>query len=76
MAVFKARISNYTVVIHNTDHLPPHCHVQINGRDKQISLVTLLILNPPPHSLPVSLRKGLISLQPKLILSWKKVHIL
>jgi len=76
MAVYKKWISNHLVVIHNTDHHPPHCHIQLLGRDKQVSLDSLEILNPPPNNLPVALRKGLLLIQPELIASWKKVHLL
>ncbi len=37
---------------------------------------TLQVLNPPPHELPASLRKGLAKAQEELLAAWDEVRII
>jgi len=76
VAVYKEKCRGYEIKINDVDHRPPHCHVNIDGRDTKISLFTLKILNPPPHELPPTLRKCLRESLEDLLEAWEKVHIL
>lgn len=75
MAVWKGRLANYEVWINNVDHLPAHCHVFINRRNKKIDLVKLEIINPPPHKIPPSLRHQLTMVRDELLQAWEEVRI-
>lgn len=75
MAVFKKKCGNYKIKINDQDHEPPHCHVNIEGRNKRISLLTLEILNPPPHHVPAALRKCLARRQEEMLNAWEKVEV-
>ena len=75
MAVYKNRCGGYKIKINNVDHLPPHCHAKIDGRQKQISLVDFEILNPPPSELPPALRKCLQRNQEEMLKAWDQVVI-
>lgn len=75
MAVFKRKCAGYEVKIHEVDHAPPHCHIAIRGRDKKVCLMTLAILNPPPHALPPALRSALASCQDEMLRAWDDVTI-
>lgn len=76
MAVYKRKIAGYEVKIHNVDHLPPHCHAYIDGRDAQIDIRTVEILYPPPHRIPSKLRKGIIAEQDALFEAWEHVTVI
>ena len=74
MAVFNETLAGYRVKIHDVDHAPPHCHVSLAGRSKRVSLLTLEILNPPPHSLPPSLRRALKARRAEMLEAWDRVQ--
>ena len=75
MAGWKQTIAGSEVKIHNVDHLPPHCHAVVGGRDLRIDLRTLDVLNPPPEQLPPPLRRGLAETQEELLVAWDKVKV-
>jgi hypothetical protein len=72
MSAWKGKIAGFEVKIHDVDHWPPHCHISMKGRNMRVDLRTLEYLNPPPHSLPAKLRKGLMALQSGLLKIWEE----
>ncbi|MCH7540851.1 MAG: DUF4160 domain-containing protein [Proteobacteria bacterium] len=76
MAVFNEKCGGYKFKINDADHDPPHCHVNIRGRNTQIDIYTFEILTPPPHSLPPNVRKCLRLMQEEMIEAWDSVTIL
>ena len=75
MAVFNEKCGGHKFKINDVDHNPPHCHVNIGGRNTQIDLFTLEILNPPPHDIPLAVRKCLKQLQESMIEAWERVKV-
>lgn len=75
MAVLERRLAGREVRIHDVDHEPPHCHVALDGRDKKVCLMTLTILNPPPHDLPPPLRRALAACRVEMLRAWDDVTI-
>ena len=75
MAVWKQTVAGFEVKIHDVDHMPPHCHVDIGRKDAKVNLHTLEIMNPPPHGLPPKLRRRLLDLQPDLLKAWELVRV-
>jgi hypothetical protein len=75
VAVFKRQCGGFAVKIHDVDHDPPHCHVDIKGRNTRVCLMTLRILNPPPHSLPPTLRKALTDCREEMLRAWDDVKV-
>jgi hypothetical protein len=75
VAVFKRQCGGFAVKINDVDHLPPHCHASIKGRNVRVSLETLAILNPPPHELPPTLRKALAACQEVMLRAWDDVTV-
>ena len=75
MAVWKQTVAGSEVKIHDVDHMPPHCHADLGGKDVKVNLHTLQIINPPPHALPPTLRRRLLHLQPELLEAWELVRV-
>lgn len=75
MTVWKGVVAGCEVKIHDVDHLPPHCHAYVGGRDARVDLRTLEVLNPPPHELPAKRRRGLQALQEELLRAWDDVTL-
>ena len=75
MAAWKGKLAGYPVVIHEVDHYPPHCHVELDGRDVRVHLLTLQVLKPPPNDLPAPLRRELCNSQEELLEAWERVHV-
>ena len=73
MAVFSQKCGGHKFKINDRDHDPPHCHVNIGGRQAQVDLYTFKILNPPPHSLPPNVRRCLKQMQEDMLKAWDKV---
>lgn len=76
MALFNKKCGGFKFKINDVDHLPPHCHVNIGGRNTQIDILTLEILNPPPHKLPSNVRKCMQQYQEEMLEAWDNVKIL
>lgn len=76
MAVWKRKVAGCEVKIHDMDHLPPHCHAFVEGKDLKITLFELSVMNPPPNDPPTKLRKGLAALQEELLEAWEDVRII
>ena len=76
MAVWKTTVAGCEVRILDVDHLPPHCHAMVEGKELRVDLYTLRILNPPPHGLPPGLRKGLRREQEGMIEAWERVQVI
>ena len=75
MAVFSEKCGGFKIKINNRDHEPPHCHVNIAGRNTSIDLMTLEVLDPPPHALPPGLRKCLKKHQEAMLAAWESVTV-
>ena len=75
MAVFKVKCANAEIEIHEWDHLPPHCHVYIKGREVWVLLETLQVWRPP-YTLPGNLRKCLKKHQADMLIAWDEVTII
>jgi hypothetical protein len=75
MAAFKVKCANAEVEIHQWDHLPPHCHVHIGGREVWVLLETLVVWRPP-YVLPANLRKCLRKHQQAMLIAWDDVTII
>ena len=54
MAVFNRKCGGYKFKINDADHDPPHCHVNIGGKNTQIDIYTFQILSPPAFAQPPS----------------------
>ncbi len=76
MAVFKERCGGYELKINDVDHEPPHCHVSVKGRNIRRDLVSLAVMNPPPHDVAPVLRRCLRSRQERMLEAWDKVTLL
>ena len=76
LAVFNPKRRGHKFKINDVDHNPPHCHVNIGGRNTQINILTLEILNPPPHRFPTHVRKCAQELQEEMLEAWDKVKII
>lgn len=74
MAVWKGIIAGCRVWINEVDHHPPHCHTHVAGKELKVDLFTLDIINPPPHSLPSKLRRGIKEKQDELLDAWEDVE--
>ena len=72
----EGKVRCHEVWINDVDHPPPHCHVIVEGRNKQVDLYTFGIRNPPPDALPAKVRKQLAELQPELLQAWDQVKII
>jgi len=75
LAAFSKKCGNHKFKINDVDHDPPHCHVNIDGRNAQVDLYSLEVLNPPPHSLPSSVRKCVRQFQEEMIEAWDHVIV-
>lgn len=75
MAVWKRILVGYEVKINDVDHPPPHCHVRLDRRSVKVDLMTLSVLDPPPHELPHKLRRALRHVQEDLLAAWENVRI-
>ena len=75
MAVFSEKCGGFKIKINNCDHEPPHCHVNISGRNTSIDLMTLEILDPPPHAVPHGLKKCLKKYQEAMLAAWESVTV-
>jgi hypothetical protein len=75
VAVFSEKCGGFKIKINNCDHEPPHCHVNISGRNTSIDLMTLEILNPPPHRVPPGLKKCLEKHQAAMLVAWESVTV-
>lgn len=75
MAVWKRQIDGHSVKVHNVDHPPPHCHVEVGGKDLKIDMAFLSVMNPPPHELPGRLRRKLAQVQESLLEAWERVQV-
>lgn len=73
--MWKRKVGGYQVVIHDVDHLPPHCHIYIEGRSVEVRLLDLEVRSPPPNSLPGKLRKQLSSVQEDMLKAWDQVKV-
>lgn len=76
MAVFKRKCRGFKLKINDADHLPPHCHVHVAGRNVRVDLVTLEVLNPPPHILPPQITGCIRRHQEEMLEAWERVVIL
>ena len=76
MAVWRTKCANTKVKINDWDHLPPHCHANVKGRNLEISIETLVVLNPAGLTLPPALRQCLKKHQLAMLKAWKIVHII
>jgi hypothetical protein len=76
VAVFSRKCGGYRLKINDADHQPPHCHVNIGGRNTRVDLVTLKVLDPPPHQLPPQLLRCIRKYQEEMLEAWDKVVIL
>lgn len=76
MAVWKGTIAGCRVVIHTVDHLPPHCHVFVEGRDVRVSLEDMDRMNRNSPRLSPALRRGLSGLREELLEAWNLVVII
>jgi len=76
LAVFNEKCGGFKFKINDADHQPPHCHVNIAGRNTRVDIMTLEILNPPPHELTPNVRKCMKELQEVMLAAWDEVKIL
>jgi hypothetical protein len=76
LAVFNQKCRGFKFNINDVDHNPPHCHVNIGGRNTQIDILTLEILNPPPYRLPTNVRRCAQELQEEMLEAWDSVKII
>ena len=76
MAVFNQRCGGYKLKINDADHLPPHCHVRVAGRNARVDLVTSEVLTAPTHQLPPDLVRCLRRYQEPMLRAWEEVVIL
>ncbi|MGD2124241.1 MAG: DUF4160 domain-containing protein, partial [Gemmatimonadota bacterium] len=76
VAVLSRKCGGYKLKINDADHHPPHCHVNIGGRNTRVDLVTLKVLNPPPHRLPPQLVRCIRKHQEEMLEAWDRVVIL
>ena len=76
MAVYNNTCRGYKIKINNVEHFPPHCHVNIDGRNKQIGLMNCEILNPPPNEVPPPLRRCLQENLAEMFEAWDNVRIM
>jgi len=74
MAVFHVKCANTEIRIHERDHLPPHCHVKIDGRDVRVAIATLEVFWSE-YELPPKLRKCLKKHQADMRAAWRNVTI-
>ena len=76
MAVWKGTVAGCQVVIHTVDHLPPHCHVFIEGRDVRVGLEDMDRMSRNSPRLSPALRRGLSGLREELLEAWNLVVII
>jgi len=76
VAVFNKKCSGFKLKINDADHPPPHCHMNVAGRNTRVDLVTLEVLNPPPHQLPPQVVRCMKRYQEEMLLAWEEVTIL
>ena len=74
MAAFKRKCANTKVKINNWDHLPPHCHVALGGKNVLVGLATLAVLRPGGVTLPAQLRRCLKDWQLEMLVAWESVQ--
>ncbi len=74
MAAFTHTCANAKIVIHQSDHPPPHCHVKIKGKDVRVNLFTLEVFWDD-FTLPANLRKCLKRIQEDMIAAWDDVTL-
>jgi hypothetical protein len=74
MAVFHVKCANTEVRIHESDHLPPHCHVKKDGRSVSVRLDTLEVFGSSLELTP-QIRKCLRKHQRKMLERWKRVVV-
>ena len=76
MAAWRVKCANTKIKINDWDHLPPHCHANVKGRNLEISIETFEVLNPAGYPLPPSLRQCLKKHQAAMLKAWESVHII
>lgn len=76
MAKWRGKCAGHEVWINDVDHPPAHCHVIVDGRNKQVDLYAFTIRNPPPDELPAKVWRQLAELQPELLQEWDQVKII
>ena len=64
------------MAIYGVDHLPPHCHVFIDGRNIRVDLMTMRSMSKTVKTLPAPLHRGLGAAQDELLQAWEGVHII
>jgi hypothetical protein len=76
MALWKKTLAGCEVKINDVDHPPPHCHVRRDRGGFKVNLMTLTVMDPPPHELPANLRKALLDPQEELLEAWEMVRVI
>lgn len=76
MAVWKRKCAGALIVIHNADHLPPHCHVQIGSLEYKVGLHNLEVMKPGGALLKAPLKACLKRHQVEMLQAWENVKIL
>jgi hypothetical protein len=74
MAVFHVKCANTEIRIHEIDHLPPHCHVKIDGRDVRVRLDTLQVFGSDWELTP-AIRKCLRKHRSEMQEAWQHVVV-
>jgi len=74
--VWKQALAGYEVKINDVDHPPPHCHVRLDRGSVKVNLMTLAVMDPPPHELPARLRRALGEVQEELLQAWERVRLI
>lgn len=76
MAVWKRKCAGSEIIIHNADHLPPHCHVTTGTAHLKIELLNLTVMKPEGAVVKPSLMRCLRKHQAEMLRAWGRVTLL
>jgi len=76
VAVWKRKCGGALILIHDFDHLPPHCHVFEGGRHLKVELWSLEVVKPVGATPSPAVRKCLKQYQVEMLEAWERVRIL
>ena len=76
LAVWKRKCGGALIVIHDFDHLPPHCHVFEGGRHLKVELWGLEVIKPSGATLSPAVRRCLKRHQVEMLEAWERVRTL
>jgi hypothetical protein len=76
VAVWKRKCGGAEIVIHNADHLPPHCHVLLRGTHLKIEILNLEVIKPGGAAVKPALMKCLRRYQSEMLQAWGNVTLL